>query len=499
MNLYSCPKFVTTQTRDKRFFVKNYLQPEKTRFKMGKKNSDENWLMEHFKYVDSITIVDKNGKIIAQHRYNPRFSKEINQKENKWSLNKNILEVLPSIDPEESTLLRVLKTGKVVYQDEQVMWDHEGRKLKSTNINFPILSRGKIIGAVELSRDTTHIESEPVKSEKIGIDFTESFEAHKARYCLEDIIAVSQKMLAIKDKIKTIAHSVSSVLVYGDTGTGKELIVQAIHNESYRKYQPFIPINCASVPESLFEGILFGSSKGAFTGAIDRKGIFEAANKGTLYLDEINSMPTNLQAKLLRAIQEKEILPLGKLKPVSINVRVIASTNTEPKEAIKNGELREDLYYRLNAISFEIPSLKQRFEDIPLLVSHFIDKYNQLLDKSIKSVSNDVLSLFLSHDWPGNVRELEHIIESAINVASEVVIHKSHMPIYLNVPKTSVLTNIPLKNEERPLKETMAKVEKNIILEVFKKANNNMAKAARMLQIPRSTLQYKIERYKISK
>jgi len=460
--------------------------------------SDESWLIKHFKYVDSITIVDKNGKIVVQHRYNPRFSKEVNLKENKWCLNRNILEVLPSIDPESSTLLKVLKTGKVVYKEKQVMWDHEGRKLVCTNINFPILSRGKVIGAVELSRDITHIESDPAISENIGTDFTENYKSLKAKYSLDDIFTINPTMLAIKDKIKTIANSVSSVLVHGDTGTGKELIVQSIHNESYRKYKPFIPLNCASVPESLFEGILFGSTKGAFTGAVDRKGIFQAANKGTVYLDEINLMPLNLQAKLLRAIQEKEILPLGKTKPVGINVRVIASTNTEPKKAIKNKELRDDLFYRLNAVNFEIPSLKQRIEDIPLLISHFINKYNLVLGKHVKSVNNEVLSLFLSHDWPGNVRELEHIIESAINVATDEVIHAENLPIYLNEPKTSVLTNIPLYSKEKSLKETMARVEKSLISEAINKAGNNMAKAARLLQIPRSTLQYKIENYKLS-
>ena len=229
----------------------------------------------------------------------------------------------------------------------------------------------------------------------------------------------------------------------------------------------------------------------------DRIGIFQAANKGTVYLDEINSMPLNLQAKLLRAIQEKEILPLGKTKPIGINVRVIASTNTEPKEAIKKSELREDLYYRLNAISFEIPPLKKRIEDIPMLISHFVNKYNLLLGKDVKSISDDVLSLFLSHDWPGNVRELEHIIESAINVATNELIHAENLPIYLNEPKTSVLTNIPIGSKES-LKETMARVEKKLISEAIDKAGNNMAKAARLLQIPRSTLQYKIECYKIN-
>ena len=465
---------------------------------MDRITSDESWLINHFKYVDSITIVDKNGKIVVQHRYNPRFSKEVNLKENKWCLNRNILEVIPSLDPENSTLLKVLKTGKVVYKEKQVMWDHEGRKLVSTNINFPILSRGNIIGVVELSRDITHIESDAAMSENISIDFTEDYKTHEAKYGLDDIITVSPIMLAIKDKIKAIANSLSSVLVHGDTGTGKELIVQSIHNESYRKYKPFIPLNCASVPESLFEGILFGSAKGAFTGAIDRKGIFQAANKGTVYLDEINLMPLNLQAKLLRVIQEKEILPLGKTKPVGINVRIIASTNTEPTEAIKNGELRDDLFYRLNAISFEIPTLKQRIEDIPLLISHFINKYNLVLGKHVKSVNNDVLSLFLSHDWPGNVRELEHLIESAINIATDEVIHAENLPIYLSEAKTSVLNNIPLNSQENSLKETMARVEKNLISEAINKAGKNMAKAARLLQIPRSTLQYKIERYKLS-
>ena len=222
-------------------------------------------------------------------------------------------------------------------------------------------------------------------------------------------------MEEIKKSIVQIANSRSSVLVYGETGTGKELVVSSIHNSGYRKNKPFIALNCAALPENILEGLLFGSRKGAFTGAENKKGIFEEANGGTIYLDEINSMPMALQAKLLRVLQEKTVMPLGASKSIDVDVRVIASTNQTVDELLESKAIREDLLYRLNTISISIPPLRDRIEDIEILVEYFIRKYNEEFEKNVKGLGSSALQFLMNNEWKGNVRELEHVIEAAMN------------------------------------------------------------------------------------
>jgi len=463
---------------------------------LSKKSSKE-FLKKHFDYVDSITIVDKTGKVVAQQRYNPRFAEEENKKENNWAINKNILEVIPSVTPETSTLLRVLKSGKIVYSDKQVMWDRHGRKFVTTNINFPIVSRGNIIGAIELSKDMTHIDNDEENYHTTAEYENDLEQNYTANYILDDIIAVTPRMKKLKNKVKKIANSTSSVLIYGETGTGKELFVQAIHNLSYRKFKPFIPVNCAALPENLLEGILFGSQKGAFTGAENKKGLFQEANKGTIYLDEVNSMPINLQTKLLRTLQEKQIMPLGGSKPKKIDVRVIASTNQDPTKLI-DSKIRKDLYYRLNVINLEIPPLRNRTAAIPVLADHFIKKYNHMSKKEVKEIDKRVNDLFLSYQWPGNVRELEHVLEAAMNVVEGRVIKLEHLPVYMSESESSFKTNIdPLDNEIGPLNKMVENMERRLIKNALNKTDGNKSKASQLLEIPRTTLQYKIKKYKI--
>ena len=267
------------------------------------------WLQENFSYIDSVTMIDATGKITVKERYNPRYSDAENAADNEWCLNRNLLEVFPSLSHSDSTLLQALQKGELLYRENQCTINHSGKKSVTNNVTFPIISRGKIIGAVELSRDVTHYEGErtapaarPTPKRRSGTE---------AKWTLEDIVTQNSKMLEIKRTIAKVADSRSSVLVYGETGTGKELIVSALHNAGSRKDQPFVAVNCAALPESILEGLLFGSQKGAFTGAENKKGMFAEANGGTIYLDEINSMPLLLQAKLLRVLQEKSVTPLG--------------------------------------------------------------------------------------------------------------------------------------------------------------------------------------------
>ena len=259
-------------------------------------------------------------------------------------------------------------------------------------------------------------------------------------------------MLRLKENVNKIANSPSSILITGETGTGKELFAKAIHNSSDRKHNPFIPINCANIPENLFESELFGYEEGAFTGAKKggKPGLFEIANGGTILLDEIGELPLYPQAKLLRVLQDNAIQRLGSLHSTSIDVRIIAATNRNLEEMLEEGSFREDLYYRLNVIPFHIPALKERKEDVALLVYYFIEKYSRKLNKNIYSITPEALSVLTSYYWPGNVRELENVIEYSMNMEEKNTIHLETLPknlqnIYVNeLGKSSSLADLEI-------------------------------------------------------
>ncbi len=289
----------------------------------------------------------------------------------------------------------------------------------------------------------------------------------------------------------------SSVLIIGDTGTGKELFAQSIHYESKRRKQVFIAQNCAALPDSLLESLLFGSMKGSFTGAVDRPGLFEQADGGTLFLDEINSMSQNLQAKLLRVLQENYIRRVGGNRDIPVDVRIISATNVSPKVLLEKEILRKDLFYRINVIPIYIPSLVERREDIPLLVDHFISYYNKLLGKDVWMVSDELMEKFMTYEWVGNIRELKNFIESSMNMmdADERVITFEHMPAHID----GVL-NIGYRNgikhqyaDFEGLKSFLFKKEKEIIEEFMKMHHGNITKAANALGISRQSLQYKLK------
>ena len=318
-------------------------------------------------------------------------------------------------------------------------------------------------------------------------------------YTFKDIIGSNKKMTQAIEIAKSAASSPSSVLIYGETGTGKELFAQSIHNGGNRRNKPFIAQNCAAIPETLLEGILFGTEKGGFTGAVEREGIFEQANEGTLLLDEINSMSLGLQAKLLRVLQEGYIRRIGGIKDIPVDVKIIATTNEEPLESIKNGTLRKDLYYRLNVVYINIPPLKERKDDILTLVNHFITKYNYILGRDIAGIDGEVLESFYNYSWPGNVRELENFIESAMNYAP---IHRRYLQNEDFISCSNIFSNnIIIKNNssiiDTSLPNYLEEIEKGIIIKTLKANDNNISKTARKLGIKRQTLQHKIKKYSL--
>lgn len=464
--------------------------------------------LEHVKFMlehisDGVQIVDEKGNLVYCNR-NSALLDDINIEE---SIGKHITEIYPSLKEEESTLLEVLMTKTPILNREQTYRTYKGKSIATINTTLPILSGDQIEGAIEISRNITPYKelTEKVIDLQSKVNGAEDeFKMPKnlnRGYKFEDIITAHAEFNRVKAVAMKAASTDIAVLIYGETGTGKELLTQAIHNGSKRKMKPFIAQNCAALPGSLLEGILFGTVKGGFTGAVDRPGLFELADSGTLFLDEINSMPQELQAKLLRVLQDGKIRRIGDTRERHVDVRIIAATNIEPNLAIELGLIRRDLYYRLNTVTLWIPKLSDRKEDIPLLTQFFIRKYNGLLYRSIKGVSQEVMALFLKYHWEGNVRELEHVIEGAVNFVEGDLIQIIDLPynlkrFYDSTHAASTALNTILSHE-LGLVEELESVEAKLIQEALKKCENNIAKASRLLKIPRQTLQYKIKKFNL--
>ena len=307
----------------------------------------------------------------------------------------------------------------------------------------------------------------------------------ETRYRFENIIAKSFKMQQVIEVIKVVAKSNATVLITGDSGTGKELVARAIHSQSYRKGKPFVAVSCAALPETLLESELFGHEKGAFTGAhAQRKGKFEVANHGTLFLDEIGEMSANIQVHLLRVLEEKEFTRVGGNELIKVDVRVISATNKDMKKAIAHEQFREDLYYRLNVVTVELPPLRERKEDIPLLARHFLKKFTLENQKEIIDFSPKATDFLLKYEWPGNVRELENAIERAVILAKNPYVDMADLP-----QGSSALAY------SSPPDKSLEEIDKNHILNVINETGGNYTKAAKILGVSRVTLYNKIRAY----
>ncbi len=438
-------------------------------------------------------------------------------------IGKHILEVFPSLNHDTSTILQVLATKKPIINRYQQYTNKKGELVVTVNTTLPILQEGNLIGAVEIAKDIKRIKelSEKVHElqEKVYYQQVPPNKQKNQAYKFSDIITQNRKMFEIIDLAKKIADSPSPVLIQGETGTGKELIVQALHYESRRRHKPFIAQNCAAMPASLLESILFGTVKGSFTGAENRAGLFELAHQGTIFLDEIHAMPTELQTKLLRVLQEKLVRRVGDNVNRAVDVRIITATNVPAEIAVEKGLIRPDLYYRISVIPIILPPLRERKDDIPLLTKHFISKFNQQFEKSVVRISNQVMKAFLAYNWPGNIRELEHIIEYAMNIVDGREIDLEHLPAYFSdemgkfsffpqvinkerfkVDNNWEIDSLPveeglIQDRDFSLKEYLAQLEKRIILTMLEKEKYNIQKTASRLSIPRQTLQYKISKY----
>ena len=311
------------------------------------------------------------------------------------------------------------------------------------------------------------------------------------RYDFSNIVGQSPQMQKVFDLIRKVANTKGNVLITGKSGTGKELVARAIHFNSDRANKPFVPINCGAIVGTLMESEFFGHKKGAFTGAIqDKDGYFKMAHRGTLFLDEVGDIPQHLQVKLLRAIEDGKIVPVGATSPIEVDVRIIAATNRDLTKEMEKGNFREDLYYRLNVVEIKLPSLNERREDIPLLVDHFIKKYNKELNRRILGTDNETMRILMNYQYKGGIRELENVIERALILCEGEYITKQDLPP--NMIEKEYEMNVPDR-----LKEAIATFEKRHIMNILRRTKNNKEEAAKILDISLSSLYRKVDELEI--
>jgi len=433
---------------------------------------------------DGMVIIDKAGIITMMSKAYTDFL-GIKRED---AVGKHVTEVI-----ENTRMQIVLETGK-----EEVAQLHRIKGNYMIASRIPIIKNGEIIGVVGkvLFRNVKELNSLYKKISVIEKELanykSRLKEFNTASYSLENIIGESDPILLAKSIVQKAAHTSSNVLILGESGTGKEIFAHAIHSESNRHEGPFVKVNCAAIPSDLLESELFGYEAGAFTGA--RKegkiGKFEIANEGTIFLDEIGDMPLHMQVKLLRVIQEREVEKVGGVATKKINIRIIAATNRNLEKLVSEGKFREDLYYRLNVVTIEIPPLRERGDDIILISNHLIKKLSVDLDKSVKGISKEAEQYLKTYEWKGNVRELENILERAINIMGDSeIINVDDLPKEITGKKTSIVP--------KRLQDILEESEKNAIILALRASNGNKTKAAKILDIGRTSLYEKIEKYKI--
>ena len=422
-------------------------------------------------------------------------------------LGDNVSDVYHTRDGSELLIPQVIRDRRPRINHRQYYTTKYGKDLDVVSNNYPIIQNGQILGGFAVMEDWSQINDLNRQILDLHDRLLERTAERKSReksllsakYQFKDIIHISSNMNSVLIQCKRVAKSDSSVMIYGETGTGKELLAQSIHNASSRANDPFLAINCAAIPENLLEGILFGTEKGAYTGAERRAGLFEQADNGTLLLDEINSMQISLQSKLLRVLQDGMIRRVGSTSEIHVNVRVLSNINLPPYQAIEEGKLRRDLFYRLGVVNINIPPLRERKEDISLLAKSFILQCNKKLIKNISNIDNAVLSLFHSYDWPGNVRELQHAIEHAMNILPDncSVITPEYLPTHISASVTPAVVQPEMKKEYHHLSRTVQDIEYRALCDTLRANKGNVTKAAADLGMSRQNLQYRIKRFGI--
>ena len=476
------------------------------------------YFMDNFKYIfdamsEGVYIANNTGLIC--------YVNPVIEKQEGFPLasiaGKHITEVYP-VTEVNSPMLQVLKkrTPVMGYHSSYMI---NGKQTHHIGNALPLTIDENMVGVVAIVQDITKLkeiieDNIDLQQKNTGSKSASSkleSETSKTYYTFDQIIGDNILLSECKKSAQKAAKTDSPVLLFGETGTGKELFAQSIHSASKRAIDPFLAINCAAIPETLLESILFGTSKGIYTGAIDRPGLLEQANGGTLFLDEINSMSLSLQAKLLRVLEEKCVQRLGSKENIAINARIISSCNIEPIEAIEKKQLRADLFYRLAVLYIVIPPLRERASDIELLTSYFINHFNGKHNKNIQGIHKDIFPSFINYQWSGNVRQLKHCIECAISLADShsAFIEAKHIPQYLKMFSNAtsetpswdynLINTAPKEHgqEDYNLFVDIENEEKNAIIKILRSNNGNITKSAKEMGLSRTQMIYRLKKYNL--
>lgn len=450
-------------------------------------------ILNIYNHVDTIILTDHKGYITYFITYRP----DVNPHRPKNMVGKHMLEVFKTLTEETSSVMRVIKTGEPILNEIQE-FPYDSYVVRSINTTMPIKENGKLVGVANMIR---YLDG-PFKRNEIVIDLKEKKD-FGIRYHIDDIEGCSESISYLKQKIRMVSETDSAVLIYGETGVGKELVAQSIHGLSSRRNNRFVSQNCAAIPESLLESIIFGTVKGAYTGAENRPGLFEISKGGTLFLDEINSMEITLQAKILRAIEDNEVTRIGSNTPIKTDVRIISALNENPMDCIKNKKLRRDLFYRLSTVEIDIDPLRKRKEDISYMTDYYINYFNKRMNRAIIGIDEDVEKIFSRYEWPGNVRELRNVLEGAFNIATSRKIKKKYLPNYLlqefDVEGIEMADEHIIRwsnGEDFNLDEAIKEYERNIIISALHNSRN-LSEAAKKLGISRQNLNYKLNKHSL--
>ena len=470
--------------------------------------------------INIVLVVNKEFEIIYNSRSDERMN-EVYDEFMGYKNFKNFFDLYPSLSRNKSSLVKAISTGEVVYNETQEFEDLNGNIYVTQNITLPMFQHGKIVGAVELSKILTtpkNIEMKSLTDDDMSTRFDNRDD--RERITFDDILTVNKEMKRAVEQARLYSQNMNPTLIYGETGTGKELFAQAMIEYSITPKKRIFVQNCAALPENLIESILFGTTKGSYTGAENRKGLFEEANGGILFLDELSAMPYNVQSKLLRVIQDGTFRPIGSNSEKKTNVKIIAAMNVDPVESVEAKILRKDLFYRLSNGMIFLPPLRCRKDDIEFFTKYYIDEFNRVYGKNIEGISDDLRKLFMEYEWDGNVRELKHVIETMATMTSDTVLSISDIPLYMHnkIKNLEELSGVPDDgNEARAMDETSADfskmiiddiieagdydlnsalkiMEKEYILRTLEKTNGNKTKAGEILKIPRQTLKYRMGR-----
>ena len=445
-------------------------------------------ILNIYNYFDGIMITDEKGVI----KYYTNFRTDVYSLQLDQIVGKTVLEIHPELTEEQSTIMQVLKTGQPIYDRVEHLTTSHGDTVTNICSTLPIMQGDKIVGAIDFARSIDDGRNKDIQRRYINIP---KFQNNKDKlYHLDDIVTSSTKINEIKKQIPMIANTDSAVMICGETGTGKEMIAQSIHTSGVRCGANFVSQNCAAIPENLLESILFGTERGGFTGAEDKAGLFEIANGGTLFLDEINSMELGMQAKILKAIEEKQIRRIGGNKSISFDVKVISAVNKNPIACIREGSLRQDLFYRLSTVFIEVPALRNRTADIPVMTNYFINEYNKKMNKNVTGMTDEVMELFCQYSWPGNVRELKNVIEGSFNIIRSREIGLESLPSYLTSHFENEKFMVINYDDDQSLTEKVEEYEKRLITWALN-STKNMSLAADKLKISKQALNYKLLKY----